>query len=162
MGDNLRLEDVVMPALLGRARQTYGEAIRAALFKAGFDDMPKRGSFVVGSLARNGEAQQAFAEGMGISKQAASQLVDALATRGYVVRKPDPDDRRKMIVSLTPRGTEAAAVSRKAIAKVDAAVMRRITEEDRAGAFRVLGALMDVGDVVRERIAAAKERDRNE
>lgn len=39
----------------------------------------------------------------------ASRLVDALVSRGLVLRDEDPDDRRAVILSLTPDGERAAA-----------------------------------------------------
>ena len=41
---------------------------------------------------------------LGVSKQAAGQLVDSLVVRGYLDRTVDPDDRRRLIVTLTERG----------------------------------------------------------
>jgi DNA-binding MarR family transcriptional regulator len=36
----------------------------------------------------------------GISKQAASKLIDILVIRGYISRGVDPDDRRKLSLEL--------------------------------------------------------------
>jgi DNA-binding MarR family transcriptional regulator len=50
---------------------------------------------------------------MGITKQAASKLVDAMVTSGYVRREADLHDRRQRPVALTSRGGELlAAVER--------------------------------------------------
>ncbi|WP_083840839.1 MarR family winged helix-turn-helix transcriptional regulator [Saccharomonospora marina] len=43
-------------------------------------------------------------EHLGVTKQAAVQLVDELDRRGYVERRPHPHDRRSRLVALTPRG----------------------------------------------------------
>jgi DNA-binding MarR family transcriptional regulator len=137
-------EIIVMPALLGEARRAYGVAIREAFLENGFDDMPKRGAFIVGSIARNGAAQQDFAIGMGVSKQVASQLVDTLVARGYVERAADPDDRRRMVVTLTARGSAAATASRKAVARVNRALEKKATAHDLATLRRVLGALVEI------------------
>ena len=40
-----------MPALLRHARLTYGRAMRKALEKAGYDDLPKNGMYIIGGLA---------------------------------------------------------------------------------------------------------------
>ena len=45
-----------------------------------------------------------LADLLGVTKQAASQLVDAMELGGYVHRRDDPDDARAKLVALTPRG----------------------------------------------------------
>ena len=42
--------------------------------------------------------------GLGVTKQAASQLIDTLVLRGYLTRDVNPEDRRRMTVTLTERG----------------------------------------------------------
>ena len=42
--------DVVIPALLRHARNTYGVAMRRALVEAGFEDVPRNGLYVIGGL----------------------------------------------------------------------------------------------------------------
>ncbi len=143
MSDADPVDEIVLPVLLGWARRTYGSAIRTALADAGFDDMPRRGSFVLGSLARGGVAQQNFEIGLGVTKQAASQLIDTLVLRGYVERRPDQSDRRRTIVTLTARGEAAAATSRAAVEHVDALLAARATPDEVAAARKVLVILCD-------------------
>jgi DNA-binding MarR family transcriptional regulator len=138
-------DDVVLPALLGAARRPYGAAINEALEAAGFDDLPRRGSFVIGSVERGGLAMGSLSAAMGMSKQAASQLVDTLVTRGYLDRSPDPVDRRRMSVMLTERGQAAAIEIRAAVARVDAALTAAVGEPALQQARRVLGILIDLG-----------------
>lgn len=117
---------VVMPALLRAARRTYGAAIRAALAEVGCDDVPRNGPFVIGAIARAGSPLSEIVGALGISKQAAGQLVDTLVLRGYLDRAADPADRRRLTVSLTERGRLAAAVSRSAVERVDAALVAEV------------------------------------
>ena len=138
-------DGVVFPALLGAARRPYGTAINRALEAAGFDDLPRRGSFVIGSVERGGLAMSSLAGAMGMSKQAASQLVDTLVTRGYLDRSPDVADRRRMSVTLTERGQAAAVEIRAAVAQVDGALIAAVGEQAVTGARHVLGALIDLG-----------------
>jgi DNA-binding MarR family transcriptional regulator len=138
-------DTIVLPALLGAARRPYGRAIRDALLDAGFDDMPRRGAFVVGGIARNGAVgQQVLEADLGVSKQAASQLIDALVVRGYVERRPDDEDRRRTIITLTPRGEAAAEASHAAVDRVDALLTAEVGAAELATARRVLGHLADI------------------
>ncbi len=47
-------DDVVFSAFMGAAQRTYGSAIGQALADEGCDDMPRRGSFVLGAISRHG------------------------------------------------------------------------------------------------------------
>jgi DNA-binding MarR family transcriptional regulator len=68
-------------------------------------------------------------------------MVDSLVSAGYVARVPDPDDRRKMNVSLTDRGRAAAEVIRTAIEDIDAELEQLVGPRDVHRARRVLGVL---------------------
>ena len=103
----LSADDIVFPALLRRARSTYGGAIRDALAEAGFDDIPKNGIYVIGAISRMGAPMATIIRQLGVSKQAAGQLVDALVLRGYLERAVDDEDRRRLTVALTERGRAA-------------------------------------------------------
>jgi DNA-binding MarR family transcriptional regulator len=70
---------------------------------------------------------------LGLSKQAASQLVDTLVLREYLERRVDPDDRRRMGVRLTDRGRVAAIAIRTAIDTVEAKVAQLITADELHG-----------------------------
>ena len=104
-------ETASIPALLRHARTTYAAAMRAALDRAGYDDIPKNGLYVIGGLALEADdiPLGRLIDDLGISKQSAGQLVDTLVTRGYLEREVDPTDRRRLVVTLTnaaamPRG----------------------------------------------------------
>jgi DNA-binding MarR family transcriptional regulator len=137
---------VVMPALLRHARTTYGKAMRDALEAAGYDDLPANGLYIIGGLAMGagGVPIRQLMRELSISKQGAGQLVDTLVARGYLVRTPDENDRRQLLVTLTERGQAAAETQAAARAKVDAALLARVGETDMAAARRTLAALIDI------------------
>jgi DNA-binding MarR family transcriptional regulator len=138
--------DVVLPVLLAAARKTYGQAIATRLAESGFEDMPRQGSRVVGGIARNGSNLTDFSRVLGVSKQAASQLVDTLVTRGYVERVPHPEDRRRMTVDLTERGRAAAREINAAVTGVDTALAAAVGDQDLARTRAVLGELVRLGN----------------
>jgi DNA-binding MarR family transcriptional regulator len=137
-------DEIVMPALLRGARGVYGDAMRAALADAGCDDMPRSGSFVVGAIARNGSPLGEVIRHLGLSKQRAGQLVDTLVVRGYLDRTPDPDDRRRMTVTLTDRGRLAARTGRAAVERIDAALAEQVGADAVSRTRATLGALMEL------------------
>lgn len=140
-------QDIVMPALLRWGLASYGEVMRRALAEADCEDMPPRGMFVIGSLAQGPGAGPLLLMGrqLGVSKQAAGQLVDTLVLRGYVRREADDADRRRFTVKLTERGWHAAAVQRAAREKIDAELAAQVGADTLAAARRVLGALVEIG-----------------
>ena len=142
--DNL---EIVMPALLRHARMTYGLAMRRALDEAGYDDIPRNGLYIIGgmSLGAEGLPLGQLVKELGVSKQAAGQLVDVLVLRGYIERTVDAEDRRKLTVTLTERGRAAAAVQAAAREKIDAELLARVGPEDVSRTRRTLAALIDMG-----------------
>lgn len=138
-------EDVVIPALLRTARTTYGSAIREALTAVACTDMPRNGSFVIGAIAPNGSSLSEIIEGLGVSKQAAGQLVDTLVVRGYLDRAPDPADRRRLTVTLTERGELAAAAARAGVERVDQELTARVGADHVVHTRATLAALIDLG-----------------
>lgn len=117
---------MALPALMRAARRTYGEAIRSALAEVGCDDLPRNGAFVLGGIARGGVPLSDVIEGLGVSKQAGGALVDILVSRSYLDREIDPDDRRRLRITPTARGEEAASVIRQAVEEVDAWLVARV------------------------------------
>jgi predicted enzyme related to lactoylglutathione lyase/DNA-binding MarR family transcriptional regulator len=138
-------DDLVLPVLLAEARRAFATAIRADLSAAGFDDMPAAGARVIGRIARGGTSVSEVAMAYGVTKQAGSQLVDALVLRGYVERVPDPVDRRRMNVALTARGEEAAIVLRGAVERVEAALLEVIDGQTLVTMRAGLGVLAAIG-----------------
>jgi DNA-binding MarR family transcriptional regulator len=139
-------EELVMPALLRHARVTYGAAMRRALIKAGYDDIPRNGLYIIGGLALGaGEAPLAqLIKELRTSKQAAGLLVDTLVARGYLRRAVDQHDRRKLTVALTERGEAAAVVQATARKKIDTELLAKVGPEDIARTRRTLAALIDL------------------
>ena len=140
-------EEIAMPALLRHARTTYGSAMRLALEEAGYEDIPKNGMYVIGGLAFGAEGVPLgqLVKELGVSKQAAGQLVDMLVLRGYIDRTVDANDRRKLTVALTERGRAAAGIQGDVIRKIDAELAARVGKEKVVIARQVLAELLGMG-----------------
>jgi len=136
----------VLPALLRAARGAYSRAIHTQLVAAGFEDLPRNGPFVLGGMANRGGSAADLIRTLGVTKQAASQLVDTLVLRGYLERQVDADDRRRMVIGLTERGRAAAGAVRHGVEAVDAQLARRISPAELAGMRAGLLALAQIAD----------------
>jgi DNA-binding MarR family transcriptional regulator len=135
-----------VPGLLRLARRAYGNAVRTALAESGFDDVPRNGAYLLARVYGGRYAVADLIRGLGISKQAVSQLVDTMVTRGYIERKPDADDRRRMRLTLTPRGEAAATVSWQAATRTDEELERRISTDGVHALRHGLIALCEMSD----------------
>jgi DNA-binding MarR family transcriptional regulator len=142
---------IPIPALLRAARGAYAHAIRARLAAAGFDDMPRNGPFVLGGLANRGGTLRDLIPQLGVSKQAASQLIDTLVLRGYLERRVDEDDRRRMNIEPTERGIAAAAAVRAGVEVVDTDLAERLTPRQLDGLVAGLVALCDIREEAESR-----------
>jgi DNA-binding MarR family transcriptional regulator len=148
--DTTQADEVVLPALLRAARGAYGHAIRHRLLAAGFDDMPRNGPYVLGGMANHGAPAAGLVRELGVSKQAASQLIDSLVVRRYLDRDVDPDDRRRITIALTERGREAGAAIRAGVQAIDAELADMLTPAQLAGLRTGLTALCEIRERMEE------------
>jgi DNA-binding MarR family transcriptional regulator len=139
-------DQIPIPALLRAARGSYGRSINARLAAAEFEDLPRNGAYVLGGMANHGGTAGGLVRGLGISKQAASQLIDTLVLRGYLERLANVEDRRRMSIELTERGRAAAVAVREGVVAVDEELATLISAVDSAGLRAGLIALCDIRD----------------
>ncbi|GAB2960716.1 MarR family transcriptional regulator [Amycolatopsis acidiphila] len=94
-----------LPGLLALTFRAVMDQIHEHLAAEGFDDVRPAHGFAFQYLSHSGGATAVeLAEHLGVTKQAAVQLIDELEKRGYVERRPHPTDRRARMVGLTQRG----------------------------------------------------------
>jgi DNA-binding MarR family transcriptional regulator len=148
--------EVGVPALLRAARGSYGHAVRRSLAEAGFPDVPRNGAFVLGGMVNQGIEAGLLIRQLGVSRQAASQLIDTLVVRGYLERSPHPEDRRRLTIEATERGRAAATAVRAAVTAINDELAENITPEQLAGMRAGLIALCDIRDRLEEEARAAE------
>ena len=76
-----------------------------------------------------------------IAPRSATEVVDALESRGLVERRPDPSDRRATLVELTAHGTGVLSAIRTARGTEAERVFDRLTPADRDHLARILRQL---------------------
>lgn len=133
-----------LPALLRAARRVYGTAIRDALAQIDCDDVPSNGIYVLGAIAHASVPLSQIVRELGMTKQAAGQLVDTLVLRGYLDRAVDSEDRRRLNITLSERGRAASAASRAAVLRLEAELARRVGDPAVAQTRATLQALIDM------------------
>jgi len=137
-------EEQTLLLLLLRARGGYGNTIAAHLAAGGFDDLPRNGRFVLSGMDRHGGSAVELIRSLGVSRQAASQLIDTLVLRGYLRRESNPDDRRRLNIVLTERGRAAGAAIRAATAEVNARLAQMLSPAELDGLRAGLAALGEI------------------
>lgn len=136
-------ELIALPVLLLSAASTLVERIHAGVEARGFSGLRPAHGFAFVRIAGEGATIVEIGEHLGVTKQAASQLVDELLRKGYVVSRPHPRDARAKLITLTELG---AAVTRAA----DEASMEAAREWVAVlGEQRVRELIADLGRVAR-------------
>jgi DNA-binding MarR family transcriptional regulator len=128
MDDDVRNE-YPTPTLMRLARGAYAQSIRTQLQAIGVDDLPRNGAFILGGIEASGGPRRDFPSELGVSKQAVSQVIDLLVNRGYVERKADSGDRRRVDLRLTDRGQEVAEATGRGVEAVDRQLEARVSHE---------------------------------
>ncbi|MFD4526401.1 MarR family winged helix-turn-helix transcriptional regulator [Streptomyces sp. NPDC058470] len=104
---------VVLLAAAGELTQRIHEGVVAR----GFEGVRPAHGFAFARLAPGGATVTDLAAHLGVTKQAASQLVDEVVRKGYVERRPHPDDARARLLVLTERGWACTRAAEEAAAE---------------------------------------------
>ena len=107
-------------ALLGLAYMSLGRRIVDGVIAAGFPQRPAHSAVMAHIDIEGGTRLTTIAARANITPQAVGELVDDLERLGYVVRQPDPDDRRAKRIVLTERGEACIAAALSMIATLEA------------------------------------------
>jgi DNA-binding MarR family transcriptional regulator len=84
-----------------------------------------------------------LSEHLHIAPRSATEVVDALESRGLAERRPDPRDRRATLVELTGHGTAVLDAIRAARGTEAERVFGPLTPSDRAHLARILRKLQN-------------------
>ncbi|MFI2434008.1 MarR family winged helix-turn-helix transcriptional regulator [Streptomyces sp. NPDC018693] len=114
-------------AVAGELTQRINDGVVAR----GFEGVRPAHGFTFARMAPDGATVTDLAAHLGVTKQAASQLVDEIVRKGYAERRPHPDDARARLIVLTERGWACV----------------RAAEEVAAGVVRAWGDVLGEGEV---------------
>ncbi|WP_432155657.1 MarR family winged helix-turn-helix transcriptional regulator [Streptomyces sp. bgisy153] len=107
-------EALALTAALLSAAGDLTQRIHDGVVARGFEGVRPAHGFVFARLAPQGATVTEVATHLGVTKQAASQLVDELVRKGYVERRVHPGDARARLVVLTERGWECTRAAEQA------------------------------------------------
>lgn len=84
-------------------------------------------------------SQQQLADRLDADKSHVVRLIDQLEQRGLITRAPDPTDRRRHRIELTPAGRKLLHATTPITASIDAAHLKALSATER----RTLAALLE-------------------
>ncbi|MEV6323817.1 MarR family winged helix-turn-helix transcriptional regulator [Nocardia sp. NPDC051787] len=102
MDDALAFSALVL-ALSGQLVQEIHDRVS----QQGFEGLRPAHGFAFARISFGGATTADLAEHLGVTKQAAAQLVEELVRKGYVLRRPHPHDARARLLELTENGWAA-------------------------------------------------------
>ncbi|MET7987872.1 MULTISPECIES: MarR family winged helix-turn-helix transcriptional regulator [unclassified Streptomyces] len=97
-------EAMALSAALLAAAGELTQRIHEGVVARGFEGLRPAHGFAFARLAPDGATVTDIASHLGVTKQAASQLVEELVRKGYVERRPHPADARARLIVLTELG----------------------------------------------------------
>ena len=129
----LEVVPVVMRIIRGKMRQHRAADLSVPQFRT------------LAFIDRNAEASLSdVAEHIGLTLPSMSKIVDGLVARKLVIRETRPDDRRRMILTLTRSGQTALETSRTATRTCLASMLAPLTDTERAIIVKAMGSLRPV------------------
>jgi DNA-binding MarR family transcriptional regulator len=98
---------------------------------------------LLSTLAADGPASQAaLGRRTGIHLSDMVSSINELAAGGYVVREPDPTDRRRNVITITAAGRRRRTELAKAAATVQDKLLEPLTAGERAELTRLLAKIL--------------------
>lgn len=106
-------------ALFRRGTRLMVDDLVHRLDEAGFPDITASEHLIFENLPPRGARVTEIAARVGMTHQAAGELVAALETRGYLERRADPADGRARVVVLTREGRRLVRAALEEIAAIE-------------------------------------------
>ncbi len=122
------LQRTELTFLLGIAFQAVLAEFVARVEAAGYAELRPMHGFVFQALRGDGMTSSELAERLGVTKQAAGQIVDDLAARGYVERRPHPAGGRRKLVVLTGQAERHLVVAGRILHELEDQLAARLAE----------------------------------
>ena len=145
-GYRARLEQAktesTLQLLFKAARLLDERALERASQRSGRPRLRRSHTSLLPHIDLNGTRITDLAERLGVTKQAASQLVDDLEQLGVLAREPDPDDARAKRVVFTELGRDGLLEGLALLRDMERELARAITSESMDQLRRALVAIL--------------------
>ncbi len=129
--------------ILVAANRCLGDRLTAAVRQTGARDARTAFGFVIRAVDAEEPTVTRLAELLGVSRQAASKLADEMVQRGYLLRAPDPDDRRRTRLRLSAKGRRVRQRAAAESAAIEAELRAEVGDRAVDGLRRALLAFVE-------------------
>lgn len=139
--------------LVAASYRVVVERLRAAIEAGGLGEVRPAQGFVIRAVGAEEPSIGRLAELLDTTKQAASQLADAMVKDGFLERIADPGDRRSIRLRLAPRGAKIRARALRTSAAIERQLARDCGAGDVAALRRCLTRLLERHGALDEALA---------
>ena len=115
--------------MLRKAWTALSDENHVKLVAAGFDDLRPSHQLVMREILVSNLRPSELGAHLGLSKQAANDLVREFEANGYITLEPDPDDGRAKRIVATDRGRRAVEIAVRSSRAVGRRWAKQVGEE---------------------------------
>lgn len=112
--------------------------------KAAEHDITMSIGFILMSIDKEGTPSTALGPRMGMEPTSLSRTLKTMEDRGFIVRKESVEDKRKVLIFLTPIGVEKRREVRNFVVGFNDELTRRVSEKKLNIFFEVFNAIDEV------------------
>ncbi|WP_439135209.1 MarR family winged helix-turn-helix transcriptional regulator [Pseudomaricurvus sp.] len=131
--------NILLQVLTNHIRQILLEEMTGK----GFEGLRTNFGQILGMISREPRRIQDIAAVIGISKQAAAMMAIEFESLGYVIREEDPDDKRRIILSLSSNGEQLVHEAISSVRALEEKVQSQLGKEDYQQLEAILADLYD-------------------
>jgi DNA-binding MarR family transcriptional regulator len=129
--------------ILVAANRCLNDRLVGAVRETGARDIRPAFGFVIRAVAAEEPTVGRLAELLGVTRQAASKLADEMVGRGYLLRAPDPADRRRTRLRLSAKGRRVRERATAESAAIEAELRAAVGDRAVDGLRRALLAFVE-------------------
>ena len=83
-----------------------------------------------------------------VNRSEIANLLNALEKKELIIRTMSHEDRRKIIVTLDPKGRDDITARRREALEITEEMLRRLGKEDTSELIRILTRMTEIGDAL--------------
>ncbi|HZY19294.1 MAG TPA: MarR family winged helix-turn-helix transcriptional regulator [Ramlibacter sp.] len=125
-------------------RRAHQVAVAVFMEETGAHDVtPVQFAILHALIDDPGEDQVTLAGKVAFDAATFGSVIGRLEAKGWVRREPDPDDRRRKLLWVTPAGEQAASGMRRAVARAQRRILGPLEPHEQDQLVALLGKLVD-------------------